>query len=328
MRKAESQTKITIAGVVIEAGKRTDVELKVTRLPTGTWVSVPVAALRGSRPGPCIWVSAAIHGDEFNGVDIVRRLLQRLTPAKLRGTVLAVPIVNVLGFLNQERYLPDRRDLNRSFPGSTRGSLAARMAHLFLTEIVNACQYGIDLHTGSNHRTNFPQIRVNFDDPEACRLARAFGAPVTIHANARDGSLRQVAAERGCPVLVYEAGETHRFDSDAINRGMRGVLRVLRALKMLEEGAGAKERSTRFIRETRWVRAPRGGILLLDVKPGDIVTAGQVLARITDTFSVHEREILAPFPGVVIGSTTNPLVNRGDAVVNLGAIDPDAGSVA
>lgn len=316
---------LVIGGVEIPKGRRTNLELQVARLPTGTWVSLPVAVLRGRRPGPRIWLAAAIHGDELNGVDIVRRVLPLIPIDELCGTVIAAPIVNVFGFLNQDRYLPDRRDLNRAFPGSSRGSLAARLAHLFMTQVVEHCGYGIDLHTGSNHRTNLPQIRADLDDPETRRLTEAFGAPVSLHGTVVKGSLRQVASSRGCPVLLFEGGEPLRFDADVILVGVRGILRVLRELSMIPRSTLPEDEivSTRIVRESQWVRAPRGGILLLESHLGQVVETRQTLARVTDAFSDREREVRAPFRGVVLGQTVNPLVNRGDAIAHLGRVEAD-----
>jgi len=318
--------KLAIGGVDCPPGQETRVELNVARLATGTWVTIPITVLRGSRPGPNLWLSAAIHGDELNGVEIVRRVLPKIPVDKLRGNVIGVPIVNVFGVLLQSRYLPDRRDLNRSFPGSARGSLASRLAHLFMTEIVAQCQYGIDFHTGSNHRTNYPQLRVDLDDELTNELAMAMRMPITIHSPSRDGSLRAVASKsNGCRVLLYEAGETLRFDRQAIRIGERGTFRVLKQLGMLKKipnGMG-RDHPTRIVRESRWIRASRGGILIVDVSSGEDVSAGQTLARITDTFSSDEHVIKAPHDGVVIGLTTNPLVNRGDAIAHLAQVDGD-----
>lgn len=314
---AERPAPLVIGEQSIPVGKRTDLDINVTRLATGTWVSVPVSVLRGRQAGPRIWITAAIHGDELNGIEIVRQVLLRIPIARLRGTVIAVPIVNVLGFLHQDRYLPDRRDLNRCFPGSARGSLAARMAHLLLTEVVDGSDYGIDLHTGSNHRVNYPQLRVDLENHEVRRLSEAFAAPLAIHANTRDGSLRYVAAARNCPVLVYEGGETLRFDRRSIQCGVDGTLRVLKALGMLDDAPPPPPEPARKAYQTRWTRASNGGILLLDVELGDRVTDDQRLARIVETYSRKERAIRAPADGVVIGLTTNPVVNRGDAIVHL-----------
>ncbi len=224
---------ITIGGETVPPGTRRIVDLPVANLYTHTSLNMPVQIVNGRRAGPTLFVTAAIHGDELNGVEIIRRLLQLKTLAILRGTLLAVPIVNVHGFLDQSRYLPDRRDLNRSFPGSAKGSIASRMAHTFLREIVSKAECGIDLHTGAINRSNFPQIRANLVDEATKEIAKVFGAPVVLDASIRDGSLRSCASDRGFPMLVYEAGEALRFDEMSIKAGLRGVLRVMRHLEML-----------------------------------------------------------------------------------------------
>jgi predicted deacylase len=318
------EQELEIAGVRVARGTRQQLEIRVARLPTGTWVSLPVAVIHGARPGPRLWLSAAIHGDELNGVEITRQVLPLLQPSQLAGTVIAVPIVNVFGFLQQDRYLPDRRDLNRSFPGSAQGSLAARLAHLFMREVVDRCQYGIDFHTGSHFRTNLPQVRGDLDDVQTRRCAEAFGAPVMIHARMRDGSLREAATRRGSHVVVYEGGEALRFDRSVIKTGVRGVLRVLAELGMRK----LKARPVPPPREavnTQWVRAGRGGILFLEAVPGQWVRAGEVVGVISDTFSSKYLNVRAPQDGLVIGVTTNPLVQRGDALLNLAEVRPEAG---
>ncbi len=216
---------LTIAGVTIAPGQSSRVELEVSKLPTGTTLSVPLHVINGHRPGPTMWLSAAVHGDELNGVEIVRRVLQRIHPDQLSGALIAAPIINVFGFIDQSRYLPDRRDLNRSFPGSATGSLASRLAHRFMTEVVAHSHFGIDLHTGSHYRTNLPQIRANLRDAQTRLCAEAFGAQVIMNSQTRDGSLRHAASKKGIPVLVYEAGEPMRFDEGAIALGVSGVLR-------------------------------------------------------------------------------------------------------
>ena len=209
-----------IAGTEVSPGTRRTLELPVASLYSHAPMTLPVQVVCGRHDGPRLFVSAALHGDEINGVEIIRRLLRLPSLKKLRGTLLAIPIVNVYGFVNRSRYLPDRRDLNRSFPGSVRGSMAARLADLFLKEIVDRCNYGIDLHTGAIHRENLPQIRANLDDEETARIARAFHVPLLLNSDLRDGSLREIAAERGIPMLLYEAGEALRFDERAIRAGV------------------------------------------------------------------------------------------------------------
>jgi predicted deacylase len=240
----------------------------------------------------------------------------------MAGTVLAVPIVNVHGFLTGDRYLPDRRDLNRSFPGSPTGSLAARVANLFMTEIVNRADVGIDLHTGSDHRTNLPQVRADLDDPRTRALAEAFGAPLMLHAKVRDGSLRGAATAQGTTVLLYEGGEAWRFDPEALAVGEAGVCRVLAALGMIGPAADAPAERPLESRRSGWVRARRSGIALLEVSLGDRVARGGQLGVIHDSVGERLARIIAPRSGIVIGHIQHPLVNQGDAVVHLAETEP------
>ncbi len=305
-----------IAGTVAATGQRTQAEIPIARLMSGTPLAIPVVVLNGRSTGPTIWLNAATHGDELGGVEIIRQVLDAIEPKTLSGTIIAVPIVNVHGFNTGDRYLPDRRDLNRSFPGSARGSLAARIANLLMTEVVSHCEVGIDLHTGSDHRINLPQIRADLDDPRTSDLARVFGAPIAIHSRLRDGSLRQAATDAGATCLVYEGGEAFRFNRDAVEVGVGGVLRILRSLGMIEHDfpAGA---STDFSRRTRWVRAPRSGIIESACRLGDHVEKGRSLGTLRDPFGKRVGKLTANTSGVVIGTSLHPLVNRGDAVVHI-----------
>ena len=315
-----------LGGISVRAGSRKEIGLPITRLVTGDEVSFPLRVIHGRADGPTIWLSAAIHGDEVCGVEIIRRVMEQLDPRALRGTVIAVPIVNVYGFINGDRYLPDRRDLNRSFPGSPRGSLAARIAHLMMTEVVAKCTVGIDLHTGSDHRTNLPQIRADLDDDETRRLAETFGAPVVYHAKIRDGSLRHAAAEAGATVLLYEAGEAWRFDQWAIDAGVRGVRRVLTELDMVDPPEGDVATVAAEVRKSGWVRAGRTGIVRIEADLGAVIEQGDRLGVISDSFGKRLNIVKANRAGIVIGRTEAPLVNRGDALVHIGEIhDGDSG---
>lgn len=305
-----------IGPVRVRAGSKQDVGLPITRLVTGAELSLPVQVMHGREDGPTVWVNAAIHGDEVVGVEVVRRVLAGLSPKTLRGTLIAVPIVNVHGFMAGDRYLPDRRDLNRSFPGSSRGSLAGRLAHLMMTEVVAPCEVGIDLHTGSDGRTNLPQVRADLDDPKTVALAEAFGAPVMLHAKLRDGSLRSAAREMGATVLLYEAGEPWRFDEWAITAGVVGVRRVLAALGMTDPVDLAEEPSL-ACRTSGWVRARATGILHLEVELGRRVAQGDRLGALSDSFGRTLRLVRADRDGIVIGHSRAPLVNRGDALVHI-----------
>ena len=294
---------LTIGGVDILPGKRVKLELPVARLYTDSQMSIPVEVLRARKAGPIVFVSAAIHGDELNGIEIVRRLM-RIKSLKLsRGTLIAVPIVNVYGMLQQSRYLPDRRDLNRSFPGSAKGSLAGRMAHLFLNEIAHKCDYGIDLHTGAIHRSNLPQVRANLEDEETERLARAFGVPVLINSVLRDGSLRESAAASGTKILLYEAGEALRFDEVAIRAGLKGITNVLAALGMVVKRKSKAAKTEPFIAyDSSWVRASSSGIVNDLKKLGDRVVKGDGLAQICSPTGNFVDTLKAPKSGIIIGN--------------------------
>jgi predicted deacylase len=310
---------LSVNGIDIRPGERVTIDLPVASLYTHTPLTMPVHVIRGRKPGPGLFVSAAIHGDEINGVEIIRRLLRLAILKRLRGTLIAVPIVNVHGFVSQSRYLPDRRDLNRSFPGSVRGSLAARLANLVMTEIVGNCTHGIDLHTGARHRDNLPQIRANMDDEQTASLAYAFGVPVILDANLRDGSLREAAADKGIPMLLYEGGEALRFDEVPIRAGVKGVINVMRALQMLPppERPRRKQREPLVARSSSWVRAPISGILRRTVRLGGRVKKEQPIGVISDPFGGREIPVLAPFSGVVIGCTNLPLANEGEALYHV-----------
>ena len=312
-----------IAGNVVPPGERRRFDLPAARLPTGSTISLPVVVVNGSHPGPNLWLSAAVHGDEVNGVEIIGQVLDRTTPVELHGCLIATPIVNVFGFNAQSRYLPDRRDLNRSFPGSARGSLAGRLAHLFVSEVVRKCQFGVDLHTGSNHRTNLPQIRANLHDDETLRLAKAFAAPVIMHGAEIDGSLRKTATSLGIRTLVYEAGEPLRFDDAAIRLGRDGVLRVLAALKMRRKAPRKKGVHSAQVDKTSWVRARRSGILRLDARLGQRVHKNERLGEVGDVFGDDNVTLSAPSDGLIIGHTNNPLVQQGEAIVHLAQMEAD-----
>mgnify|MGYP001826048109 CR=1 FL=1 len=312
-------TPFEINGIQVEPGQTISIDLPVARLYTNTSLAMPVQVIHGKLQGPCLFVSAAIHGDELNGVEIIRRLLQYSGLKRLRGTLIAIPIVNVHGFLDRSRYLPDRRDLNRSFPGSAKGSLAARIARIFMKEVVARCSHGIDLHTGAIHRENIPQIRANLDDPETEQLARAFGVPVLINSTLRDGSLRMAATEKGLTMLLYEAGEALRFDDLSIRAGLRGVFNVMRLIGMLPKARSRKPITPVVADSTSWVRAPASGVLSHKAELGSSVREGERLAVIGDPLGDAEESVVAPFDGIVIGRSNVPLDHEGDALFNLAA---------
>lgn len=272
-----------------------------------------------------MFVSAAVHGDEVIGVEIIRRLLRSPQLEKLRGTLLVVPVVNSYGFLQRSRYLPDRRDLNRCFPGSSQGSLGSRIAHIFLNDIVLRCDFGVDLHSAAIHRTNLPQVRISPGEKLTQKMAQDFGAPVVLTSSLRDGSLRAVAADRGTPILLYEAGEGLRFDEMAVRAGVAGILRVMRGQNMLAAKAISKAKVAPYIcRTSSWLRAPSGGLLRTFRGEGETVEEGELLATISDPFGEAEVDLVAPEPGILIGRAVLPVVNEGDAIFHLAQLSPQA----
>ncbi|GAB3273645.1 succinylglutamate desuccinylase/aspartoacylase family protein [Parahaliea aestuarii] len=312
---------LVIGGQTIEPGGHYTVDIPVAPMYTHDNLSISVKVISGKRPGPVLFVCAAIHGDEINGVEIIRRLLKDPQLKRLKGTLIAIPIVNVYGFINHTRYLPDGRDLNRSFPGSSRGSLTGRIAHTFMQEIVAHCSHGIDLHTGARHRSNFPQIRANLEDEATLAMTEAFGAPLAIDAKIRDGSLRGAAGDMGVPVLLYESCEALRFDEIYIRAGVKGVLNVMRHLGMLRRSRARALKKPLISRNTHWLRAPESGILRVLVALGAEVQAGQIIGFIADPLGTSEVDVVAESPGIVIGRTNLPLVYEGDALFHIAEVD-------
>lgn len=316
------QAPIVIDKEVIRPGQRRVIELAIPDLYTHSNLSIPIQVVYGRQEGPRLLVCAALHGDEINGVEIIRRLLNLKILDRIRGALIAVPVVNVYGFINQSRYLPDRRDLNRSFPGSETGSMAARLAYTFLTKIVANCTHGIDLHTGAIHRENLPQVRAYLDsdtDADTERMARAFRAPVILHAGLVEGSMRQSLKKMNIPVIVYEAGEALRFNEVAIRAGVRGIVAVMRELGMVT-GLHHKENrpiDAPVVRTSTWVRAPQSGILRTITSLGSKVEKDEIMGIVADPFGEREEEIRAPFAGLVIGRTNIPLVNAGEALFHV-----------
>lgn len=311
-----------IAGESIAPGTMRDVAFPITTMATGTASSLAVRVLNGARPGPAVFVSAAIHGDEIIGTAVIQRLAKKLDPAVLAGTVMLVPVANIFGFITHSRYLPDRRDLNRSFPGSAGGSLAGQLAHVFYREVVARCQLGIDIHSAAIHRYNLPQIRIAAGNRKLVELAMAFGAPVIIESPLRDGSLRDLAQKHGVDMLLMEAGEALRFDRLSIETGVEGVERVLAHLGMIEaddglSAVGIPARANRSV----WVRSPRGGVVQMVRESGDPVRKGDVLACVSGLFGEEPQEMFSPLDGIIIGHATLPVVHQGDALFHIAAID-------
>lgn len=310
-----------IAGEQIAPGTMRDLQVPVSTIVTGVPAALALRVYNGAKPGPRVFVSAAVHGDEIVGTAIVQQLCTRLDPAQLSGQVILAPAVNIFGFLQQSRYLPDRRDLNRSFPGSRKGSLAGQLAAAFLEHVITGSDLGIDLHTAAVHRYNLPQIRIDAGNPYLVELAMAFGAPVVIESPLRDGSMRALAGERHVPMLLLEAGEALRWDRLSIDIGTSGVCRVLAHLGMIaaDDGltqVGIPARANR----SQWVRAPRGGVTHRMRKSGDLVRKGEVLATVGGLFGEHAVEMVSPIDGLMIGHATLPVVNQGDALFHIAEV--------
>ena len=308
---------LVLAGTEIPKGSDTTVTIELPKL-YNTPTTLPVRVIRGKRNGPVVFVSAAIHGDELNGIEIIRRLRKLSLLKKLKGTLILVPIVNVYGIMNLSRYLPDRRDLNRSFPGSHKGSLAARVAKTFFDEIVSKCDLGIDLHTASVHKSNLPQVRTNIENEYTFTLAKAFEAPVILHSELRDGSLRSVAQEKNVPILLYEAGEALRFDEKSIRIGVKGIINVLRANDMLPKVIRKSKIKIPIVTKmSRWIRATESGMIRTIKALGETVKENELIAYIDDPLEDVSFEIFSPFDGIIIGKSEIPLIQEGDAVFHI-----------
>lgn len=310
-----------IGGTIVEPGAPVVVDLPVCKLANHTPVTLPVRVFHGRRDGPTLFVSGVIHGDEIIGVEIIRRLCRMAPLRRLRGTLLCVPIVNVFGFIGHSRYLPDRRDLNRSFPGTPNGSLAGQLAHLFTNEIVAKADVGIDLHSAALNRTNLPQLRLEFTHLRCLELAKSFGVPVVINSPERPGSLRLTARDHDVDVMTYEGGEALRFDEFAIRAGVHGILRVMKVLGMVSPHSVADARTQPALsKASAWVRAPESGILRTFKTTGESVTTGDVLGVIANPYEDIETEVRATLAGLIIGRTNLPVVNQGDALFNVARV--------
>ena len=312
------QAAIEIAGMQIKPGSRKSIDIPLPSFYTHSSVNMPVHIVHGRRAGPVLLVSAAVHGDEINGVEIIRRLLMHKSIDRLKGTLIAIPVVNVYGFVSKSRYLPDRRDLNRSFPGSEHGSMAARLANVVMTEIIPHCTNIIDLHTGAVNRENLPQIRARLvADPDLEKLAHAFGVPVILNAELLEGSFRSAAHINGIGALLYEAGEALRFDEVAIRAGVQGVLNVMSELGMRSMSRKPRKVEAMIANTSRWVRATQSGILRSLVATGARVEVDDILAYISDPLGENNEQLVSPVDGIIIGKTNLPLVFAGEAIFNI-----------
>ena len=317
-RGATLQGPFEIAGRRVRRGERVQFELPIAQLYTQTPLDLAVEVIHGRLQGPVLLVCAGIHGDELNGIEIIRRLRTLTSLDRLRGTLVLVPIVNLFGFLSQSRYLPDRRDLNRGFPGSQTGSVAARTANVFFGSVVTRCTHVIDLHTAAVNRENLPQIRAALDQPGVEKIARGFAIPVIVNSGLLVGSLRAEASRIGIPVITYEAGEALRLDEKAIVTGVRGVVNVMRTLDMLPARRSRAMRAEPYVANaTSWFRSPAAGLFRPLARLGAHVHEGETLGVVSAPFSSDDTVLAAPFEGIVICVNRLPLVNEGDALFHL-----------
>ena len=309
--------KLEFGGIEIPKGSNVTINLELPRLYHSP-MNLPIRVIRGKKEGPIIFVSAAIHGDELNGIEIIRRFRKLNILKRLKGTVILIPIVNIYGVMTLSRYMPDRRDLNRNFPGSSKGSLASRIAKIFFDEIVSKCSFGIDLHTASIHKSNFPQVRTNLNNEYTYALAKVFGAPVVLHSELREGSLRAEAQEKGIPTLLYEAGEALRFDETSIRIGVKGIVNVLRHLGMFPRVKISKKLKLPIIaRSSQWIRSTESGIIRTIKALGDTVKENEIIAYVDEPLYEQSFEIRATFDGVIIGKSEIPLIQEGDAIFHI-----------
>lgn len=312
---------LTIHGHEVKPGERKLISMPVGMLNTHESVHVRAWVIRGKKEGPTMMVIGCTHGDEINGSEIVRRLINSPSLSKsFRGTLIAVGIANEPAFSNRSRYLPDRRDLNRLFPGSPKGSLGGRLAHIITTELLPHCNAVIDLHTGAVNRANLPQIRVSADDEASQEIAGAFGSPVTLLASVREGSLRAVCNRMNIPVIIYEGGEALRLDTASIRFGLRGIIAVMRHMSMLpRRPAAAKKRAKHAVLCERgyWERAQVGGLFTPLMALGKAVKEGDMLGFVADPFGDFEKEVKASQSGILIGRTNEGQADEGDALFHI-----------
>jgi len=311
-----SDRNITILGQEILPGKSARLELEVARLHTRNKIQIPINIERAREDGPVLLLIAGIHGDETNGVAIVREIIKSGHHKPLRGTIISIPVFNVFGFLNQSRELPDGKDLNRVFPGSAEGSLASQFAFHFRTKIAPIVDYVLDFHTGSAERNNITQVRCNLELEGLKELALAFGAPYVIHSKGIPKSVRDTLTKMGKKVLLFEGGKTKSLDMDVIDFGVKGAVNIMRYLGMQEGDPEFAEKST-IIHKTKWLRAPRSGLFYPEDVNGKWVAKKKLLGMIKDPYGDYEKAVLAPHAGHIVCANTAPIVNRGDALFHI-----------
>ncbi|TRX60542.1 succinylglutamate desuccinylase/aspartoacylase family protein [Fulvivirga sp. M361] len=307
--------------IEVQPGQTKRVEVNIAKLPSHTAIDISITISVAEKPGPVLLLMGGLHGDEINGIEIVRRIIEQKLHVPEIGTTICIPIINIYGFIHFSRYVPDGKDVNRSFPGNKNGSLASRVAHYLMHDIIPKIDYGIDFHTGGADRTNYPQLRSMLNDAKNKELAQAFHAPFSLHSNYRPKSLRQAAAKLGKKILVYEGGESSRFDEHAIQEGINGTVRLMRYLGMTsshkEETPGHQNQ---LIANSSWVRAKISGLFQTAVSSGQKVAKNQLVGHITDPFGDFKVQVKSPASGFVIGLNNNPIIHQGDAIMHIGVV--------
>lgn len=310
---------LLILGESINLGESKTIDMEIARLHTTTKLKIPVIIERSKIDGPVILFSAGIHGDEINGVEVVRQLITQKINKPKTGTIICIPIVNMFGFVNKSREFPDGRDLNRVFPGSKKGSLASRFAYHILNDILPCVDYSVDFHAGGASRFNAPQIRIVHNEPELKKLADIFNAPFTLYSKNIAGSFRNAGSKMGVKMLLFEGGKSLDINTDVATEGVNGVKRILSSLNMLKETIEVPkaEKRTIYIEKSGWVRAKCSGLLHDGKLIGQYVKKGTVLAKITDPFGKFEQKIKAPNNGYIINANHSPIVYEGDAIYHI-----------
>jgi uncharacterized protein len=317
---------LKVAGIDIALGETKTIELHLARLYDYTELTLPIRVIRGKEKGPTLFISGAVHGDEIIGASIVQRVINDKRMKNIKGSLIAIPIVNVFGFNTRSRYLPDRRDLNRCFPGTKNGSLASRVAYIFMEEVVKKSQFGIDFHSGAIHRANLPQIRASIEDKKTKSLAEAFAVPVIIDSKMPDGSLRQAAADLGVKMLLFEGGEALRLEERVAKAGVHGAFAVMNKIGMLANSDRKTSNQSYLARSSYWLRAPQSGMMRFAKSLGDKVRKDLTVGTIADAFGKNKMKVIAHTEGIIIGQTRLPLVNKGDALFHIATFE-DSGMV-
>ncbi|MEL6975799.1 MAG: succinylglutamate desuccinylase/aspartoacylase family protein [Bacteroidota bacterium] len=316
--KRDKAQNIQINGTQVASGEYALVKLNIGRLPTGTLIDIPIHVFNGKKKGPVVLIQAGLHGDEINGVETLRRMLDENLFQIKRGAVIVVPVLNIFGFIHFSRDVPDGKDVNRSFPGSKTGSLASRIAYHYTQEILPHVDFALDLHTGGAQRHNYPQARYTLNDTESKTLAEAFGAPFCLPSKLINGSFRKATFKLGVPTVVYEAGESMRFDEMAITLAVKGILNVLRSQKMLIGQKKIKKGASVNLSSSRWIRASRAGMFIPLIRNGQYVNKGEELGYVSDAYAKRTKFVRAPFEGHVFCINHQAVVNQGDALFHLG----------